>query len=281
MPQPGLIGSIEHKESAAPSSDELAADRAAGSREFVPFVNFRIADSRRAPSLLFPVFIHQLGDFSPLPPLKGALRAQTQLLDLMHTGQHGSIVLLAFLILVLEDRRGRPRVPGEKNHQIVFQIVERFRRKPQRLGFHPAILPEIETSDASESGNVLILLADRLPQAIDFDLASLRRQLIGMHQVFAQSMQSLEQRRGKASRGSQARAGRNVRHAGDFEVKLFDSHQLQGFAEDGMLDLVDFFDVLELGILDDQLSREGLVNCDVDLFVERGGDQKAFVLKVI
>jgi hypothetical protein len=48
-----------------------------------------------------------------------------------------------------------------------------------------------------------------------------------------------------------------------------------------MLDLVDFFDVLELGILDDQLSREGLVNCDVDLFVERGGDQKAFVLKVI
>ena len=94
-------------------------------------------------------------------------------------------------------------------------------------------------------------------------------------------VQRLEQRRGEAARRAEPGAGRNVGHAGDFQRVRLKSDQLERFADDRMLDLVDRLHALELGIFDDQVVDEGLVQRDVDVLVDRRRDQEAAVLAVI
>ena len=77
-----------------------------------------------------------------------------------------------------------------------------------------------------------------------------------MNDVLAMRMRRLEQSGGEASRRSEAGARRDIGHAGDFQVRLFDPRQPQCFANDRMLHLVRRLHVLHLGILDDQTRRK-------------------------
>ncbi len=58
-------------------------------------------------------------------------------------------------------------------------------------------------------------------------------------------MQGLEQSGGKAAGGAEAGATRDVGHGGELKVGLGDAGELQGFAEDGVLDLVNALGALE------------------------------------
>ena len=93
------------------------------------------------------------------------------------------VVLLALDVLLLEDLAGRPRVAGEEQQQVVFQVVERPLADLQRPGLHLAVGQEAEAGDPAEGRDVLVLLADRLLEDVDLDLAGLLGQLAGMDQV--------------------------------------------------------------------------------------------------
>ena len=60
-------------------------------------------------------------------------------------------------------------------------------------------------------------------------------------------------------------------HTGEFER----------FADDRMLDLIHRVDALEAGVFDDDLSFECPVLCDVDVFIDRGGDEKSSVFRLV
>ncbi len=94
-------------------------------------------------------------------------------------------------------------------------------------------------------------------------------------------VQCLEQRGGKTARRPEARPGGDVRHGGDFQRAGGHIDQAHGLADDRMLDGIDGRDALQLGILDDQVRHERLVERDVDVLVDGGGDEKTRVFAVI
>ena len=149
----------------------------------------------------------------------------------------------------------------------------------ERPGFHFVVGQETEAGDAAIGRDVLVLLADRLAQQVDLDVAGLPRQLLAVDERAVMGVQRPQQRGGEAAGRAQAGAGGNVRHAGDFQVRRAQAGQLERLPHDGVLHLGDGVHVLELRVLDDQLLREGVVQGDVDVLVDGGGDQEAAVLR--
>ncbi len=88
-------------------------------------------------------------------------------------------------------------------------------------------------------------------------------------------MKRLEQRGGEATRTAQPGARRDVGHARQFEVASRDAHQLEGLADDRMLDVVQTGHPFQFGVLQNQLGHEGFVEGDIDVFVDGRGQQEA------
>ena len=127
----------------------------------------------------------------------------------------------------------------------------------------------------------MVLLADRLAQPVDLDVAGLLGELARMDQHLAMAVERLEQRGREAARGAEPGAGRNIGHRGDFERVHVEPDQLERLAHDRMLELVDRADALELGIFHDQIVDEGLMHRDVDVLVDRRRDQEAALLAIV
>ena len=75
----------------------------------------------------------------------------------------------------------------------------RFGVDLQRRRFDLAVGEKLETGQPAIRGDVLVLLSDRLAEAVDLDLAGLLGQLARMHEVPAIGVQRLEQRGGEAA----------------------------------------------------------------------------------
>src|SRR3954454_11724343 len=74
MPQLRLVFlGVEHQEAAAAGADQLAAERAVGAREIVPFVDLRIAHAATARLLALPMLVHQPRELSQVTALQRAL----------------------------------------------------------------------------------------------------------------------------------------------------------------------------------------------------------------
>src|SRR6185503_2177654 len=106
-------------------------------------------------------------------------------------------------------------------------------------------------------------------------------QLTGMYEPLLVGVQGLEERGREAPRGPEARARRDVRHAGQLQVGSLDAQQGQGLPDDRMAQLGRGPDALQARVLDDQLRDEGLVQRDVHVPVDGGGDQEPRVLAVV
>ncbi len=142
-------------------------------------------------------------------------------------------------------------------------------------------LAELEAGHPTIGSDILILLADRLAETVDFDVAGLLRQFLGMNEVAVVGMQGFQQRCREAARGAKARAGRDVGHGGQLEPLAVHLHVGHGLADDGVGQLGRIGHALELRIFDDEVFDEGLVQRDVDVAVDRSGDQEAAELAVI
>ncbi len=184
-------------------------------------------------------------------------------------------------VLLAEDVRGGPGVTREEEEQVVLEIVERVRRDLERPGLLLLVRQEPEAGDAAEGGDVLVLLADWLLEKVDLDPAGLLGQLVGMDQVLLERVECLQQGRREAAGGAQPGAGRHVGHAGDFQMRGADAGQSQGLADQRMLHLVDGRDPLHARVLEDQLLDERLVQRDVDVLVDGGGDDEPVVLAIV
>ena len=144
-----------------------------------------------------------------------------------------------------------------------------------------AILAEFEGRDAAEGGDVLILFADRLAEKIDFDMAGLLGEHLARNEILIQRVQGAQQGDGEAAGGAEPGAGGNVGHADDFQVGRGHRHQPEGLADDGVLDLVDGLHHFGGRILDEVFGLEGLVERDVDVLIDGGGEDEASVLAVV
>ena len=90
---------------------------------------------------------------------------------------------LALVVLLVEDVGGGARVAGEEQQQVVFEVVERLGGDLERPRLHLVVREELEAGDAAERGDVLVLLADRLLEQVDLDVAGLLGQLLRVDEV--------------------------------------------------------------------------------------------------
>jgi hypothetical protein len=89
------------------------------------------------------------------------------------------VVLLRAVVLVLEDRGGAPGVAGEEEEEVVLQVEERLLADLAGPVLDAPVLVEGEGRDAADGRDVLVLLADRLAELVDLDVAGLLGQLGG------------------------------------------------------------------------------------------------------
>ena len=105
---------------------------------------------------------------------------------------HVPVVLPALLVLFLQDRARGAAVAGEEQQQVVLQVVERLGVHLQRHGVDVAVGQELEAGQPPVGGDVLVLLADRLAEQVDLDVARLLGQLSRVDDVLAVRVQRLE-----------------------------------------------------------------------------------------
>src|SRR5207302_278625 len=90
---------------------------------------------------------------------------------------------------------------------------ERLGADAQRPGLDLAVGQELEAGQPAVGGDVLVLLADRLAEAVDLDVAGLLRQVARVDQVLLVGVQRLEQRGREAARRAQPGAAAGQRDA--------------------------------------------------------------------
>ena len=130
-----------------------------------------------------------------------------------------AIVALGALILVLEDFRSRAGKAGEEQEQIVLKRVAGLVVDRERHRFHRAVHAESEAGDPAEGGDVLVLLADRLAELVDLDMAGLLGELARMDDAAGLSMQGAQQRGREAAGRTEPGAGRNVGQRRDLDLR--------------------------------------------------------------
>src|SRR4029077_13506011 len=84
----------------------------------------------------------------------------------------------------------------------------------------------------------------------------------------------------KTARGTEAGPGRDVGHTGDLDA-VVRADELDRGAHNRMSDVAGSLDPLKLGIFDDVTRLKGIVQGDVDIFVDCRGDEKPAMVPVV
>ena len=140
---------------------------------------------------------------------------------------------------------------------------------------------ERETGDAAVGRDVLVLLADRLAQAIHFDFTRQCGEFAWMQQAAAVRVERTEECGRKTARRPKARPRGDIRERRDLNLRRPESDQPHGFADDRVLHLVDAVHVFELRVLQVDAGRERPHDGDVDVLVDRRGDEEAGVIAIV
>src|SRR5258708_38069794 len=101
---------------------------------------------------------------------------------------------------------------------------------------HPTILGEVKTSQASESRDVLVLLANRAAQALDLDVTCLLGQGPGRNVLPLERIEGPEQPHREGPGRPQSGSGRDVREADKLKGRT-DRMHLERLANDRMADI--------------------------------------------
>ena len=116
--------------------------------------------------------------------LQRLLALVAELLDEVEVVDHVLVAAAALLVLVLEDAAGGAAVAGEEQEQVVLEVVERLGVELERVGLDVAVGQELEAGQPAVGGDVLVLLADRLLEQVDLDVARLLGQSRGWTRFF-------------------------------------------------------------------------------------------------
>ena len=276
-----LVACVEHQEAAAAGADEFSAEGAVGHGVIIPIVDDGVAHAGAAGFFALPMDIHEACKFFEVARFEGGERLVAEVFGEVEIVEHRGVVALGFVVLVFEDRRRTAAVAGEKQEEIIFEIKERFLGRDAGTIFDAAVLVKREGGDAADGGDVLVLFADGLAEFVELDIAGLFGELGGRNERALRGVEGFEEGGGKAAARAEARAAGDVGHRGELKMRIADAGELEGLADDGMFDLIDGGDALEFRILDNDLGLKRAVLRDVNVFVDRRGDEEAAVFAVV
>jgi len=226
------------------------------------------------------MFVHQLAKAARVALLEGQLDAQAELLDEVQIVEHGCVAQLGANFLVVQHHGRVARIAREEHEQVFFEIVQRAVADVERVDGDLAVLMKFEAGETAVRGDVLVLFADGLLQDFDLDFAGFFGDNSGIDVFPLERVHGAQQTDSEGSRGTEAGAGGDVGHADDFDRR---GHfvQAQRFADERVPDFVDADGVLKGGIFQQVSAAEGFVDADVDVLVDRRGDDESAETAVI
>ena len=108
--------------------------------------------------------VHEFGKLAQIARQQRVPAFVSQLFGEVQILQHLAGILPSPRILVAENLSRGTRRTGEEHQQTILEIGQSFSSNLQRLRDDMVIRQKLETSNAAECRNVLILLADRFFQ---------------------------------------------------------------------------------------------------------------------
>ena len=166
---------VEHEEAAAPRPHQFAAN---GTRLSRGLVGARSMDPSAMLEASFRLLVQCSCSISPYLSISPARRMSwsvPELLDAMHSlHRRASLMILDDgLRLLFEHGRRRTLDAGVIDDEIRLEVVDHFVAQRQPLYFDRSVRVKRHGADATVGRDVLVLLADRLLEDVDLELASL------------------------------------------------------------------------------------------------------------
>src|SRR4030095_12807273 len=121
---------------------------------------------------------HKRAQESGLPPPKRPRAAVAELLHVMEILKHVGIGLKRRRVLFFQDASRIAGKPGEEKQKIVFEVVQGFAGKGERLRVDTLVGIKGEAGDSAIRGNVLVLFSDGILEPVYLDLTGESRQLV-------------------------------------------------------------------------------------------------------
>ena len=270
----------EHQEAATARAAQLAAERAAVPSQGVPAIDLRARHAGREAAFQVPAPVQETPKVGRRPVL--LLQQGAQLVGLVTQRLEVGHPRIDVLDLFAEDGPGIALVTGPEQHDVVEDRGQHLVRHSLRLDHHGSARAEREQVEPAERGRVLVLLADRLAEHVDLDVACLLGQLARGHAFATEGVERVEQADREAARTAEAGRGRQVADGADVDRRL-DLHEPERLPGDVVLQLVDVVDLLRPGVVQpDRLVEDLAVALDghPDVLVDGGAQDGAVVALV-
>ena len=271
---------VDEQEAATAGADQLPADHAGTPRERVEPVDVLVRHPRRALALVLPVLVHQLGEALQIAGLEQRAALEAHRLRPVQVLEHRVVLLVRAAVLVGQQRARAARLAGVEEQEVARHPAQRLRVELERLDGDGVVGIERVRAHAAVRGDVLVLLADRLLEHVDLDLARRLGQLARRQRRVARERERLQQAHRVGAGRAHPGAGGHVGHRRDLE-RLAAPVPDQHLAQDRVADLARVVDLLELRVLEPVAALEHGVREHVDVLVDRPADEEAAVLAVV
>src|ERR1700722_16176529 len=143
------------------------------------------------------MFVHQFAEETGIAFLESLLAAIAQLLHVVKVVQHLAVAVLRPRILIIEDRAGAAGDSGEEEEQVILKVEHCVYPNRKRRRAHGVVLVEGQACPPADGGDELVLLTDRLAEAVDLNVAGKLGELHLIEVTAAMSIERLEQSSGE------------------------------------------------------------------------------------
>src|SRR4029453_6147449 len=141
--------------------------------------------------------MERISEVIQIVPLKRSAHFKGQLHHTSHSVSFLRIGLEVFTLRFKNDR-GITRDPSVEHDDTLLQPLERLFLANDGIGEDRVVFVKLNEVQASESGGVLILFANRLTTSVDFDVAGFLGQGVGSHEVAPVGVKRVEKTNSKS-----------------------------------------------------------------------------------
>lgn len=271
----------KQQEPASSGAQEFSAKGSRIEPQLIHVVDFAGGDIAAEVAFGEPGAVKEVAEFA-----QGAVAGEnieTFVHHFTHLAQERTVLIDA-AELGFQDFRGFAGDTGKDQVKMGFEFLKTGWADGDAMNVNILLCSELDEVESAESREDLILAADPVAQEIAFDVNGFISQFGRAKEFPFKAVERVEERDGEGGGGTEAGEGGQIRHGVQFDV-LFETAELEAFAINVMLDILDASGEFHLSIRDangiiEQMT-EKWAGGGVGILVDGGGENRAPFLQEI